>query len=58
MKEASGKRSCLSAVKPNGKAYSQIARYKVAEMPTYAHPVIAGNRVFIKDEETVTMWTI
>ena len=48
----------LIIFKPDGKAYGEIRSYKVAGTPTYAHPVIAGNRVFIKDEEAVTMWTI
>jgi outer membrane protein assembly factor BamB len=62
-----GAGSCLIALtndselivfKPDGKAYSEIKRYKVAETVTNAHPVIAGNRIFIRDQETVTMWTI
>jgi len=48
----------LIVFKPSGKAYSELASIKVSETPTYAQPVIAGNRVFIKDQETVTMWTI
>jgi outer membrane protein assembly factor BamB len=48
----------LIIVKPDGKAYSEITRYKVSETPTYAHPVIAGNRVFVKDQESVTMFRI
>ncbi len=48
----------LIAFKPDGKEYVELAKIKVSETPTYAHPVIAGNRVFIKDKETVTMWTI
>jgi outer membrane protein assembly factor BamB len=48
----------LIVFKPDGKGYDEIARYKVAETPTYAHPVISGNRVFIKDQETVTMFRI
>jgi hypothetical protein len=44
--------------KPDGKAYSEIKRYKVSETPIYAHPVIAGNRIFIKDQDTVTMFVI
>ncbi len=48
----------LIIFKPDGKAYSEITRYKVAETPIYAHPVIAGNRVFVKDEESVTMFRI
>ena len=47
----------LIVFKPDGKEYGEITRYKVAETPTYAHPVIAGNRVFVKDQELVAMWT-
>ena len=48
----------LIAYEPDGKQYAELARIKVSETPIYAHPVIAGNRIFIKDEETVTMFTI
>jgi outer membrane protein assembly factor BamB len=48
----------LIAFKPDGKAYSEIKRYKVAETVTYAHPVIAGDRIFVKDQDTVTMFVI
>lgn len=48
----------LIAFKPNDKEYTELARIKVSDTPIYAHPVIAGNRIFIKDQETVTMWTI
>lgn len=48
----------LTVFKPDGKEYAEIAHYKVADTPIYAHPVISGSRVFIKDEEAVTMFTI
>jgi outer membrane protein assembly factor BamB len=48
----------LIVYKPDGKAYSEIAKYKVAETPTYAHPVVSGKRIFVKDENSVAMWTI
>ena len=48
----------LVIFKPDGKAYSEIAHYKVAETPTYAHPVLSGNRVFVKDQNSLTVWTI
>jgi len=48
----------LIVFKPNDKEYTELARIKVSDTPIYAHPVIAGNRIFIKDQETVTMWTI
>ncbi|MHC4486797.1 MAG: PQQ-binding-like beta-propeller repeat protein [Planctomycetota bacterium] len=48
----------LIVLKPDGKGHSEISRYKVAETPSYAHPIISGNRVFIKDQESVTMFRI
>lgn len=59
--------SCLMALpsnselivfKPSGEKFEELARIKVAETPTYAHPVIAGNRIIIKDQDGVTMWTL
>jgi len=50
--------SNLIVYKPDGAAYSEIKRYKVAETETYAHPVVAGNRIFIKDQDSVAMWTL
>ena len=49
--------SNLIVYKPDGKAYSEIKRYKVAETVTNAHPVVSGNRIYIKDQDAVTMWT-
>lgn len=48
----------LIVFKPDGKQYSEIAKYKVADTATYAYPVIAGNRVFVKDERSLTMWIV
>lgn len=48
----------LLAFKPSDKKYEQVAKYKVANSPTWAPPVIAGNRVFVKDKESLTLWTI
>ena len=35
----------------------ELARIPVSETPVYAHPIIAGKRIFIKDKETLSMWT-
>jgi len=48
----------LIVFKPNGKQYEEVAKIKVSDTPTYAHPVIAGNRIFIKDQESVAMFTL
>ena len=50
--------SQLIAYEPSDKQYTELARIKVADTPTYAHPVVAGNRIFIKDQDSVTLWTI
>jgi outer membrane protein assembly factor BamB len=48
----------LIAFEPTDKAYTELARIKVAASQTHAHPVLAGNRIFIKDKDAVTLWTI
>ena len=48
----------LIVFEPSAKEYKQIASYKVSETPTHAHPVVSGNRVFIKDKDSVTLWTV
>jgi outer membrane protein assembly factor BamB len=48
----------LIAFKPSNKAYEEVAKIKVADTATYAHPVVAGNRIFVKDQDAVTLWTI
>ncbi len=48
----------LIAFAPSDKQFTELARIKVANTSTYAHPVIAGNRIFVKDQDAVTMWTI
>jgi outer membrane protein assembly factor BamB len=35
-----------------------MARYTVSETATWAQPAISGNRIFIKDTNTLTLWTI
>ena len=48
----------LIVFQPTGKAYTELAKFKVAETPTYAHPVVAENRIYVKDNETLAMWVI
>ena len=47
----------LIAYKPNDKQFEAVGTTKVADTPTYAHPVIEGKRVFVKDQDSVTLWT-
>jgi outer membrane protein assembly factor BamB len=48
----------LFVLKPEDKEYSEIARYKVSDGKTYAHPVVSGNRVFVKAADSVAMWVV
>jgi outer membrane protein assembly factor BamB len=48
----------LVVFKPSDKSFEEIAKYKVSDVPTWALPIIAGNRVFVKDRDSVTLWTI
>jgi outer membrane protein assembly factor BamB len=48
----------MVAFKPGNKEYTELAKYKVADTPTWAYPIVAGNRVFVKDRETLTLWTL
>ncbi|HWQ32331.1 MAG TPA: PQQ-binding-like beta-propeller repeat protein [Blastocatellia bacterium] len=35
-----------------------VRRYKVADSETWAHPVITGNRVLIKDNQSLALWSL
>jgi outer membrane protein assembly factor BamB len=48
----------LIAFKPSDKGFEELAKIKVSSGETYTYPVMAGNRVFIKDKDAVTMYTI
>ncbi|MFC2161854.1 PQQ-binding-like beta-propeller repeat protein [Acidobacteriota bacterium] len=48
----------LIVIKPSTEKYTELARIKVSESPIYAHPVVVGNRIFIKDANTLTLWTL
>jgi hypothetical protein len=48
----------LVVYEPSAAAYKELGRYKVAESPTYAYPVVSGKRIFVKDQNNVTLWTV
>ena len=43
---------------PDREAFKELARYKVAERGTYAYPVAAGTSIYIKDQDSLTRWTV
>jgi outer membrane protein assembly factor BamB len=48
----------LIVLKPDGKEYSEVAKYKISDTPIYAYPVISGNSFYIKDAETLMLYKI
>jgi len=50
--------SQLVAFEPSDKAYTELARIKVADSQTYAYPIVSGKRLFVKDQDSVTLWTL
>jgi outer membrane protein assembly factor BamB len=48
----------LLVIAPSDKAYTELARYKIAQEQVYAYPVVAGSRIYVKDKETLTLWTV
>jgi outer membrane protein assembly factor BamB len=42
---------------PTEKEFKQLAKYKVGT-DTFAYPVVAGNRIFVKDKDSVTLYVV
>jgi len=38
--------------------FEPVQRYEVATSATWAQPTLAGNRVFVKDVDSLTLWTV
>ena len=47
----------LIVARANRKAFDPIVRYTVADSATWAQPAISGNRIFVKDVGSLTLWT-
>ena len=48
----------LIVAKSSRERFEPLKRYIVADSATWAQPLISGNRIFIKDQDAVTLWTI
>ncbi len=42
----------------DGKTYSPVAEYTVASSPTWAHPLVIGKRILIKDQTTLISFAV
>jgi outer membrane protein assembly factor BamB len=48
----------LYVIKPNAKECERIAEYKVSDNSTWAHPVFLGDRLLIRDDNTLRSFRI
>jgi outer membrane protein assembly factor BamB len=48
----------LIVAKASRRGFEPVGRYTVAESATWAQPAITGNRIFVKDVTSLTLWTI
>ena len=49
--------SCVVA-RANPKQFEIVKRYTVANSATWAQPVLSGQRVFVKDVNSISLWTL
>jgi outer membrane protein assembly factor BamB len=48
----------LIVAKPSRSGFEPIAQYTVADSATWAQPTISGNRIFVKDVRSLSLWTL
>ncbi|MDY3562510.1 PQQ-like beta-propeller repeat protein [Gemmata sp. JC673] len=48
----------LTVFEPSDKEYKKVANYKVGTSATYAYPIATGNRIYVKDKDSITLWTV
>ena len=48
----------LLVIRNSATAFEPLRRYKVAETATWTQPAISGNRIFVKDVSSLTLWTL
>ena len=50
--------SNLVVFKPDKDEFKEVAKYKVADTPTWAMPIIDGKRIYVKDADSLILWTL
>ncbi|MDE0109325.1 MAG: PQQ-like beta-propeller repeat protein [Bryobacterales bacterium] len=48
----------LVVARSNRARFDVVGRYSVAESATWAQPAVSGKRVFVKDIDSLTLWTV
>jgi outer membrane protein assembly factor BamB len=50
--------SKLTVYEASAKEYKDVATYKVADAEVFAYPIVTGNRIYVKDKTSLTLWTV
>jgi outer membrane protein assembly factor BamB len=48
----------LIVVRDDRQRFDVVQRYEVGDAATWAHPVLVGNRLFVRDANSLTLWTL
>jgi len=48
----------LKIIAASGDALKTVASYRVAESPTWAHPVLLDSGILVKDHQTLRLWSL
>src|SRR5262249_16377216 len=48
----------LVAFRPDNKGFVEVAKYNGGDTGTWSYPVGSGNRLFVKDTDSLALWTI
>lgn len=48
----------LIVARASRSGFEPIVRYIVVDSATWAQPAVSGNRVFVKDTSSLTLWTL
>ncbi|HEY8460595.1 MAG TPA: hypothetical protein VIM99_09460 [Blastocatellia bacterium] len=48
----------LIVAKKSPKGFEQVAKYSVADSPTYAHPAPLGKMILVKDNAAIALWSL
>lgn len=56
--ETAAGKSELVAFEPSSTGYKEVAKYTLSPGTGLAYPIVAGNRVYVKGNTELTLWTI
>ncbi len=48
----------LIVARDSSTTFDVVKRYDIAESSTWAHPALVGNQLFVRDANSLTLWTI